>query len=375
MQGVVNRTRPRLYFYWGTDLTNLLWLNTIGVPYTMSTQPWVLLDRYRSEIAGAIIYDSDVPDTINLATTLAGAHSAVVATAALATQYQLPVIEDLRGRFANKLAVYQYALNSVYPEVTNRLVTAIGPSNTQQVLNVQWTTLLKVSQPVTDASNQATYTADLSPLLGGSAVYVRDQDAYPNDGWGPSASQVTVTADGAAIASFQPGTAAEQPFLFDQDSSQLASGGWRFADGNNYFIYKFSQPAGTKTLTLSTVMWNEYLVTATNTQPSVQVANPLFRDYIVATKAPVFWLDPNVADEAELFAQILETMQPDTPYLGWFPNGDEMTGVTLCAQNASSVAAADFFYNASVSAASARPSSPISPRSPLLNSPTKYISR
>jgi hypothetical protein len=122
-------------------------------------------------------------------------------------------------------------------------------------------------------------------------------------------------------------------------------------------------------------MWNEYLVTATNTQPSVQVANPLFRDYIVATKAPVFWLDPNVADEAELFAQILETMQPDTPYLGWFPNGDEMTGVTLCAQNASSVAAADFFYNASVSAASARPSSPISPRSPLLNSPTKYISR
>ena len=348
MQGVVNRTRPRLYFYWGTDPTNLEWLKTIGVPYTMSTQPWALFDRYRTEIAGAIVYDPNVPDTINLATTLAGMHGAVVATDALATQYQLPVIEDLRGRFANKLAVYQYALSNVYPGVTNRLVTAIGPSSTQQVPNVQWTTLLKVTQPVTDASNKATYTADLSPFLGGSAVYVRYQDAYPSDGWGPSVSQVTVTADGNVIASFQPGTAAEQPFLFDQDSSQIASGGWRFADGTNYFIYKFTPPAGTKALTLSTVMWNEYFVTATNTQPSYQVANPLFRDYIAATKAPVFWLDPNVTEEAALFAQILEAMQPDTPYLGWFPNGDEMTGVTLCAQNASSVAAADYFYNASV---------------------------
>src|SRR5580692_8167418 len=27
LQGVVNRRRPRLYFYWGTDPTNLAWLN------------------------------------------------------------------------------------------------------------------------------------------------------------------------------------------------------------------------------------------------------------------------------------------------------------------------------------------------------------
>src|SRR5260370_39807883 len=95
----------------------------------------------------------------NLATTLAGIHGAVIATAALASQFQLSIIEDLRGRFANKLAVYQFALDNVYPDVTKRLVTAISPSNTQQVPNVPWTTLLKVTQPVTDASNKATYTA------------------------------------------------------------------------------------------------------------------------------------------------------------------------------------------------------------------------
>jgi hypothetical protein len=85
-------------------------------------------------------------------------------------------------------------------------------------------TLLKETRPIRDASNKAVYTADLSALLVGSAVYVQSQDAVTSDGWGPSVSQVTVTADGNAIASFQPGTAAEQPFLFDADSSQVASG-------------------------------------------------------------------------------------------------------------------------------------------------------
>ena len=349
LQGIVNRKQPRLYFYWGSDPTNLEWLKTINVPYSLTTKPLSLIQKYRSEIAGAIVFDPNVPDTINLATTLAGIHGAVIATADLAAQYRFPIVEDLRGRFTTKIEVYTYALNTVYPQVTKRLVTAIGPSSTQQVANVPWTTLLKVSAPVTDASNKATYTVDLTSFLsGGPSVYVRYQDAYPNDGWGPSVSQVTVTADGATIASFQPGTSAEQPFLFDPDSSQVASGGWRFADGNNYFIYKFTPPAGTRSLTLSTVMWNEYLLTATNTQPSFQVVNALFRDYIVATAAPVFWLDPNVADEAALFAQILQAMQPNIPYLGWFPNGDEMSGVTLCAQNSTSVVAADVFFNASV---------------------------
>jgi hypothetical protein len=346
LQGIVNRIQPRLYFYWGTDPTNLEWLNTIRVPHTITADTWSLFKRYRSAIRGAILYDTNVPDTVNIATTLAGVKNGVIATADLAKSLGLPVLQDFRGQFSNKIEAYQWAIANLWPQLTKRLLTAISPTNTQAVQGVSWTTLLQVSQPVTDASNKATYTIDLSAQLGGEAVYVRYQDAYPNDGWGPSVSQVTVIADETTIASFQPGTDAEKPYLFDPDSSQLASG-WRFADGGNYFIYRFAPPAGTKQLTLQTLMWNEYLVTATNTAPSIQVANPLFRDYIVATKAPVFWLDPEDTQEAALFAQILKTVQPDTPYLGWFPQGHEMTGVTLCGQNATVVVAADFFYNAS----------------------------
>ena len=348
LQGQINRVEPRLYFYWGTDTTNLEWLNTIPVPHRISTEPWEFLARYRREIRGAVIYDPNVPDSINVATAIASERDGVIATAALAQAHQLNVLEDLTGRFTDTVSAYTWARANVWPRLSDRILTAISPSITVQVANVNWTTLLEETRPIHDASNRAVYTADLSKLLGAGAVYLRYTDAVTSDGWGPSVAQVTVTADGKTIASFIPGSAAETPFLFDGDGSQVASGGWRFADGNNSFIYKFTPPAGTKQLTLSTEMWNEFLVSGTSTAPSVQQANPNFRDYIVATRAPVFWLDPEIADQKALFMDILKAAKPNTPYLGWFPLGHEMTGVTLCSQYASPVVAADYLNNASV---------------------------
>lgn len=347
LQGIVNRRRPRLYFYWGTDTTNQTWLPDLNVPYRNNSDPWSLIERYRPEIRGAVIYDPDLPDTVNLATNLAGLKGGVIATAELAESLDLPALDDLRGRFGNKSDAYNWALGNLWPMMTKRMLTAISPTNTLSAPDVRWTTLMRAPNRVRDASNRAVYTADLSTFLGGEAVYLRYQDAFPDDGWGPSVSQVTVIADGNVIASFQPAGAGEGPYLFDADSSQTTSG-WRFADGNNYFTYKFAPPAGTNQLTLQTEMWNEYFLTATNTAPSIHVANPLFRDYIVAVNAPVFWLDPENADEAALLTEILRTTQPNSPYLGWFPQGHEMTGVTLCGQHSSPVVAADFFYNGTV---------------------------
>jgi hypothetical protein len=369
LQGQVNRRQPRLYFYWGTDTTNQTWLNTITVPHRTSTDPWEFLAKYRSEIRGAVVYDVNVPDTVNVATAIASMGGAVIATADLAKAHQLNVVEDLTGQFANGLAAYQWAFDNIWPKMPQRILTAIGGTNSVQVANVQWTTLLQVTQPVTDSSNKAVYTADLTPFLTtGGAVYVRWTDAYPSDGWGPSVDQVRVTADGNVIASFQPGSSGETPYVFDLDSSQTASG-WRFSDGSEYFIYKFVPPTGTKKLTLSCEMWNEYVVSATSTAPSVQQGNPNFRDYIVAAQAPVFWLDPEDPAQAALFTSILKRAQPDTPYLGWFPQGHEMTGVTLCGQYASPVVAADFYINGSVFAGGAP--APISSR--ITHPPTPKV--
>lgn len=117
-------------------------------------------------------------------------------------------------------------------------------------------------------------------------------------------------------------------------------------------------------------MWNEFLVTATGSAPTRQVANPLFRDYIVATQALVFWLDPLVPEEAALLTQILQKVNPDTPYLGWFPHGNEAPGVTLCAQNGVPVGATDVFNNGTVFGGTRdgiRTSQPPAPRVPLDN--------
>jgi hypothetical protein len=353
LEGQVNRKQPRLYLYWGTDTTNQTWLNTLTVPHRVSTDPWEFLAKYRSEIRGAVVYDVNVPDTVNVATAIASMRSGVICTADLAKAHQLNVIKDLTGEFANGMAAYQWAFDNLWPTMPQRILTAISPTNSVQVANVQWTTLLQVTQPVTDSSNKAVYIADLTPFLtSGGAVYVRWTDAYTNDGWGPAVDQVTVTADGNVIASFQPGSSGETPYVFDLDSSQVSSG-WRFADGTEYFIYKFVPPAGTKKLTLSCEMWNEYVVSATATAPSVQQGNPNFRDYIVAAQAPVFWLDPQDPTQTALFTEILKRAQPDTPYLGWFPQGHEQPGVALCGQYASPVIAADFYINGSVFAGGA----------------------
>jgi predicted alpha-1,6-mannanase (GH76 family) len=62
--------------------------------------------------------------------------------------------------------------------------------------NEHWTTVLEETQPVTDGSNKADRTVDLTPYLGAGAdgskpVYLKVSDAFPNDGWGGRVYHVT----------------------------------------------------------------------------------------------------------------------------------------------------------------------------------------
>nr|WP_202805617.1 GxGYxYP domain-containing protein [Actinopolymorpha alba] len=386
LQGLVNRTLPRVYLI-GDDAANgegrLTWLRDLKVPYAMVNDAWSLVAKYRSVIRGSIVFDPAVPDSINVATTLAGLKDGVVASPGLADkltqEHGVPVIEDLRGRFASRIEAYQWEFEHLWPQTTHRMLIGLPPQKDVSLppgVPPNYTTLARASTHLHDASNRKVYEFDLKDHLGGEGVWVRFDDAFTNDGWGPAVHEVVVRADGQVLAQFVPGTEAEDPYLFDTGNSQTSLGPplHRFADGNRYFVYQFNPPAGTRALTLSVEMWNEYVVSVSRTEPRRpgKVGYAYLRDYAVANRAMTFWLDPNVAEERALFERIMSEVQPNTPYLGWFAQdiAGEFGGTELCSRHGVYVLAADWFENMSVHSGAQAPildGQGAAPRVPLEN--------
>jgi len=353
LQGVVNRRKPALYFLYdqGADTPDERWLAGFDADkVTLHADALSLIAAYRDRAAGAIVYDPEVPDSINVATTLAGLENAVVATAEQAARYGFPIIEDLRARFTgqDKVQIYRWQLEHLWPRCEHRLLAGLPPTRVVDVAGVSWREVARETNEIRDSSNRAFLTFDLSQELGGEAVYLRFADAFTFDGWGASVGGLVATADGAVIADFIPGTADEEPFLFSGNSA-IGGDQNRFADGGNYFVYRFQPPAGTTSFTVTVDIWNQYLVTATDTAPSRREPVAYFRDYVVATRAMVVWLDPN-GEPGELLAEIFDRTASTTPYLGWFSNdvAGEWGGVDLAAAHRVEVFAADYYMNGTV---------------------------
>ncbi|MFC4810450.1 GxGYxYP domain-containing protein [Paenibacillus sp. GCM10023250] len=363
LEGIVNRKEPRLYVLESKEEGKFTWLNDLDVPYKVRDNYWDIVKTFKNEIKGVIVYDPNVPDSINVATTLAGLKDAVVASPELAEKlaaapYGLKVLDDLRGKFKDRLDAYTWQYDNLWSQTTHRMLVGLSPDTSIRIPDGFPASFKTIAQDTTqerDAKNRKVYDLDLTPYLGKDAVFLRFDDAFTQDGWGSAVHEVTVKADGKEIARFVPGTPEEEPFLYDAQSSQVStgSGGHRFADNGRYFVYKFPVPAGAKQLTASVDMWNQYKVSAGNEQPlSSEQKEPYgyLRDYAVANKAMVFWLDANVPEQRDLFEKILSDVKPGTPYLGWFSNDvqGEFNSVEITSNHSVYVLAADWFSNMSV---------------------------
>ena len=112
LQGIINREQPRLYLrsqardlkpsYWLGKFTQKgQWLH--GREIQVLADLDALVDLAGTTLKGAVIWDPQVPATINIATTIAGVRDAIVLSPELAQEHlddwKLPVIEDLRNRF------------------------------------------------------------------------------------------------------------------------------------------------------------------------------------------------------------------------------------------------------------------------------------
>lgn len=131
LEGIVNRRRPRIACVTDrTDEGKFTWLQLHDLHYE-TLDGYQALAKYRGEFAGLVVTDPQVPDTLNLATTLAGLHDELVcAPDLLATltnaPYNLPIKEDLRGKFADKYEVYQFLYDHYWPDCTHRVFTGLS---------------------------------------------------------------------------------------------------------------------------------------------------------------------------------------------------------------------------------------------------------
>lgn len=130
-QGLVNRVQPRLYCL--CQPTDQRWLDCLVRRGTVTTtevvaNPDELLTRWADVVKGAIVWDPVLPATKNLATMLAGVRDGLVLSPRLAKKYpQLPVLEDLRGRFKVTTEVYRWAWDNLWPRMNHDVIACLWP--------------------------------------------------------------------------------------------------------------------------------------------------------------------------------------------------------------------------------------------------------
>jgi predicted alpha-1,6-mannanase (GH76 family) len=104
----------------------------------------------------------------------------------------------VQNRFADGTAHFTYLFPFPADTTSAQVVLTIDNEFLVQVSvdNEHWTTVLQETQPVTDGSNKADRSIDLTPYLGAAAngakpIYLKVSDAFPNDGWGGRVYHVT----------------------------------------------------------------------------------------------------------------------------------------------------------------------------------------
>lgn len=134
LKGIVSLTQPRIFAYDGDAFAEgpYSWLQSLGIKWVEQSSNWVVISKYSKEISGLIVYDPTQIHTVNLATMLAKDKKAIIASPSLlakltASPYNLPVLEDLRGKFTSKLQVYQTLYDTYWPNIDKRLLIGLNP--------------------------------------------------------------------------------------------------------------------------------------------------------------------------------------------------------------------------------------------------------
>ncbi len=131
LQGLVNRTQPRIYLVFQED--DRFWLDEMRrqgdtddpIPVT---DPLSLVERFRSAARGAVVADPKVYLSPCVAACLAGADNLLMATPELARRLRLPIKADLRGKFKGDADALRYIHRNLLPRLNPYLACCLDPA-------------------------------------------------------------------------------------------------------------------------------------------------------------------------------------------------------------------------------------------------------
>ena len=135
LQGLVNSRQPRIYTSPASPTeTGNAWQNILNLKFNEPGDPYELINKYKSEIRGWIIYDDSnitVIDTANLACTMAGVERGVAISPKLldkVAKFDLPIIADLRGEFSDKWEIYEWMFDNYASRTSDKAIIGINPN-------------------------------------------------------------------------------------------------------------------------------------------------------------------------------------------------------------------------------------------------------
>ena len=127
LQGLANRRGARMFLMHRPDW-DAHWLNWYAY-YGIEAEEAGLqgvAGRFGGLVSGFVVWDEKLRDTIPIALTIAGPRSLIATDAKTAARFaEAPVVEDLRGRWPDKIAAYRWAVENILPQCARHAVGSL----------------------------------------------------------------------------------------------------------------------------------------------------------------------------------------------------------------------------------------------------------
>lgn len=185
LEGLVNRIQPRLACVSAASEGEFTWMVIHNVHYA-AINGFAAIYQFETNVTGLVVTDPNQPDTLNLATTIAGVKNELICDPSLLSiltnsPYNLPIKDDLRGMFTNNYQVYGYLYTNYWSQCTHRVIAGLETNSPWYLRDY----LVAVKSAVVwlDPGSVSADAAALAPFVSGmspaNSVYL---GWWPNEG-------------------------------------------------------------------------------------------------------------------------------------------------------------------------------------------------